>query len=597
MSISGYSSAGWKPVPKGGSTGYGSGAGATAQMVASISAETRGDYDVLIYLVGSVYYAIDWKGNTLSSSTVFSTVWNATVTAGTTRKKKVVVVGNITITAACTGPSNIAIDASGASFTRSGTGYHMFHFNTKSNIEWKGGIINSAAKNPEAYDTNEMVFTACTDVLVDGIRINDAAEDGIRIVGACNNCKVVNSSFYDANRHPILVAGTGPTNIVIANNYINGCIIYDGITLYMTNGEAISITGNTIEDVDGSATSSAAIQLEELGSNDTNTISCTGNTIRNCQYGIGVASSMRPVTIVGNAIEGCNDRGIFLQNTLRSTISGNTIDQHNLTSANSGIYIYGARECTISNNAIWGATAYTTGIKWDASGIFDECTISGNTFMQCYNAILDTGLYNTYVGNIFGQGGRSAIVISTGDNQYCQFIGNTFSDNGQTTDATYYDFDIGGSAGNNMYGLKIIANQSLNNSANRIAYFINISSAANTNNCEVLYNRQVGARTGFISARPSGGNYMERGNSSAGAWVDEAQGTDSIASGTTATTITHGLGYTPTRAEITITLGENPTNTPGAIWVDTIGATTFAVNCENDPGASNLDFSWSVRKV
>ena len=58
--------------------------------------------------------------------------------------------------------------------------------------------------------------------------------------------------------------------------------------------------------------------------------------------------------------------------------------------------------------------------------------------------------------------------------------------------------------------------------------------------------------------------------------------------------ITHGLEMTPLAEDITITLTENPTNTPGAVWVDTITATTFTVNCENDPGASNLDFSWTA---
>jgi hypothetical protein len=78
--------------------------------------------------------------------------------------------------------------------------------------------------------------------------------------------------------------------------------------------------------------------------------------------------------------------------------------------------------------------------------------------------------------------------------------------------------------------------------------------------------------------------------------VTENSGTGSITSGSTSDVITHGCSFTPTAADITITLTENPTNTPGAIWVDTIGATYFTVNCENDPGASNLDFSWSVRK-
>lgn len=74
-------------------------------------------------------------------------------------------------------------------------------------------------------------------------------------------------------------------------------------------------------------------------------------------------------------------------------------------------------------------------------------------------------------------------------------------------------------------------------------------------------------------------------------------GTGSILNTTTTDVIAHGCDYTPALADITITLGENPDNTPGAIWVDTIGAANFTVNCENDPGASNLDFSWAVRKV
>ncbi len=76
--------------------------------------------------------------------------------------------------------------------------------------------------------------------------------------------------------------------------------------------------------------------------------------------------------------------------------------------------------------------------------------------------------------------------------------------------------------------------------------------------------------------------------------VFDYSGTDTIADATTAKTVTHGAGFTPSLDQITVTLGENPTNDPGNIWIDTIGATTFDVNCRNDPGASGLDFSWRV---
>lgn len=85
-------------------------------------------------------------------------------------------------------------------------------------------------------------------------------------------------------------------------------------------------------------------------------------------------------------------------------------------------------------------------------------------------------------------------------------------------------------------------------------------------------------------------------NSLNGSLKSENSGTGTINNASTSAVITHNLLFTPTAAEITITLTENPTNTPGAIWVDTIGATQFTVNCENDPGASNLDFSWSAKR-
>jgi hypothetical protein len=56
--------------------------------------------------------------------------------------------------------------------------------------------------------------------------------------------------------------------------------------------------------------------------------------------------------------------------------------------------------------------------------------------------------------------------------------------------------------------------------------------------------------------------------------------------------VTHGLDVTPVLEDISIVLGENPTNDPGNIWVDTFTSTQFTVNCRNDPGASNLDLAW-----
>ena len=73
-------------------------------------------------------------------------------------------------------------------------------------------------------------------------------------------------------------------------------------------------------------------------------------------------------------------------------------------------------------------------------------------------------------------------------------------------------------------------------------------------------------------------------------YVTENTGTDTIASGSTAKTVTHGCSANVTR--VYVFASENTTADPGHMWADTFGSTTFIVHCANDPGASNLDFNW-----
>lgn len=117
-------------------------------------------------------------------------------------------------------------------------------------------------------------------------------------------------------------------------------------------------------------------------------------------------------------------------------------------------------------------------------------------------------------------------------------------------------------------------------------------SAGTSNNYSITDNDLRGNTSGAITNAASGTTRII--NSNIG-FVTENGGDGTINSGSTSAIVTHGLSQTPLRSEIWVTLGENPTNTPGAIWVDTITSTQFTVNCENDPGASNLDFSWGAR--
>lgn len=75
-------------------------------------------------------------------------------------------------------------------------------------------------------------------------------------------------------------------------------------------------------------------------------------------------------------------------------------------------------------------------------------------------------------------------------------------------------------------------------------------------------------------------------------YVTENSGSSLITSAATTVVVTHGLAVTPAAENITIIGKENPTNSVGTVWVDTITSTQFTVNVENDPGASNWDFGW-----
>jgi len=79
-------------------------------------------------------------------------------------------------------------------------------------------------------------------------------------------------------------------------------------------------------------------------------------------------------------------------------------------------------------------------------------------------------------------------------------------------------------------------------------------------------------------------------------WVDADSGTATVASGATTVDVTHGLAFTPTAKHIVVT----PTNNLGNAshyWVSDLGATTFRINVDADPGATTATFAWVARQT
>lgn len=71
-------------------------------------------------------------------------------------------------------------------------------------------------------------------------------------------------------------------------------------------------------------------------------------------------------------------------------------------------------------------------------------------------------------------------------------------------------------------------------------------------------------------------------------------GTGVIASADTSVLITHGLDITPLAGTIQVTPLGNTTSDYGNTWINNINSSSFTVNVRNSPGASTLQFGWSV---
>jgi hypothetical protein len=257
--------------------------------------------------------------------------------------------------------------------------------------------------------------------------------------------------------------------------------------------------------------------------------------------------------------------------------------------------------CTCVGNIVVDChdiTDIASGITYVPAGIWSEGgrnTIIGNTVLGCTRGIVvrwvqgkdnESGYLNTVIGNTVKNSYWDGIYIlggaSTEFTKHNIITGNVLMDNGlggETGHSSQITLDT--RASNN-----IISGNNLYLSVANVEYQISEIGTGTASN--LIFNNML-TGTPTVANMLSVATTKVRNNIG---WVTENSGTGTIANGATTATITHGLSVTPTLDDISITLGENPTNTPGAIFVTDLGATTFVVNCENDPGSSGLDFSW-----
>lgn len=71
------------------------------------------------------------------------------------------------------------------------------------------------------------------------------------------------------------------------------------------------------------------------------------------------------------------------------------------------------------------------------------------------------------------------------------------------------------------------------------------------------------------------------------------EGLATVPNGATFVDVTHNYPTTPTASDVQVT----PTNDLGnatKFWISTVGATTFRINVDADPGAGTATFAWRV---
>jgi parallel beta-helix repeat protein len=424
------------------------------------------------------------------------------------------------------------------------------------------------------------------------------------------NLKLVCDSSLQTNTNQSSAIGFyGVTNFIIDNCYINDTKS-DGIDLRDTTDASINCSGiisnNHIETIGRNGIS------VEGGDN----IKIYGNTIRDVAFlGIDLEGGdlNRDIIISENNISDFKAGGIQVYPISSPdaysniVISSNNVRDSKTTSASPhnvrGIRAYYNTDTTIKNLVISNNNIYNIKVdEADLTGIGIEVTGRSNgvcgALVEC-NTIVDVKSYGIYAGCerqiIKGNHIEDAGVLGINVDQQYSIINGNYVYSCDGAGINLYNADdsviIGNIVDSNTtYGIRVWTGSSnVVVESNRVlgaTQTTGIEIDLNSGGCLVQGNIITDATTSILN---SSATSKVRNNLG---WVTEASGTGTIANGATTATITHGLSVTPTLDDISITLGENPTNTPGAIFVTALGATTFVVNCENDPGSSGLDFSW-----
>lgn len=401
--------------------------------------------------------------------------------------------------------------------------------------------------------------------------------------------------------------------VMVSGLVINNSVVLEGMGTGDTTIKLINSSNDTVIAIGTGFITDVTMRDFKIDGNKANNENGHGIRLQDCQriwmenlfvtkcdvYGIGMqaTAAMKEITINNVHVSETGADGIDFKDVSGNNdgiiISNVTVEKWGQDEATkNGIDIRGP--ATLSNIFIRNPPNDGTGVNFRLEGARSSISnfhmiMNDNTTQGIGVASpADVSISNGYIGsaligiNVIGarcritnvsiEGAGDAGVLAGVGGDGCQISNSVFENCSEA-------FDVKGD-NVQIYGNHIIDSTS--------RAFGTSSTADNT---QIHHNLLEGTNSVILD---NGTNTSIHSNDG---YTTENSGLGSITSGGTTDIITHGLAITPTAANISITLAENPTNTPGAIWVDTITSSVFTVNCENDPGASNLDFGWTATNL
>ena len=472
-----------------------------------------------------------------------------------------------------------AIDAStgGVVYLPPGT-YNVSYLSMDTGITLRGAgpstILSATSTNAghgviDVYSKNNWA--------IEDLKIDGQSESGTLLASTCGI--IVQET----------TAGSGEcTNFRISNVWLYDCNLralnlrsgIDGVV------ENILIEGGCTETAllcgpDHSETSD--VQRVRFNNITVKDVLCDGVGI----YTYDTTGSVHDLAFNGIAVSSCGNssagHGFFLTGGVTDITVSNFALADGQHANGNGFYFEGGARHSIFNGSVRGFLLYGLAV---GGGAPTDCNISNVTLYQCQRGVVIEPNTNPTAARFSFNNVRS--IESDYDGWYIAGSNHTFTNCSSTDDAqeagTYSGFLVQSAVvGAAPTGLIFTGCRS-----SGADYGINFGDY-----CATIY---VDGTSRF-SGTTQGIYYSAAGSENDVAWgvARYVTGTGTIANGAVYADVTHGLAVADySAADIVVNFKENPTNSPGAVWIDTVGASTFRVNVENDPGASGFDFAWRI---